>query len=203
MKKELTKEEVIQNKKEAIRALNNMLELYINSSNDKHLKKANLLSYWIKDYVRMIRFEENFEPTKNIAYKRGNLVKVNFGFRVGAEYGGLHYGIVLDNHNDHNSPVVTVIPLTSSKDTEEIHENNVELGNEVYRSLKIKYDTISKALKEDKTVIIMDEPTNFLDASTKQKFIQFLNELKNNHILIIVTHDPIFDEINAKIINLS
>lgn len=49
----------------------------------------------------------------------------------------------------------------------------------------------------------MDEPTNFLDASTKRKFIQFLNELKNNHILIIVTHDPIFDEINAKIINLS
>ena len=150
MKKELTKEEVIQNKKEAIRALNNMLELYINSSNDKHLKKANLLSYWIKDYVRMIRFEENFEPTKNIAYKRGNLVKVNFGFRVGAEYGGLHYGIVLDNHNDHNSPVVTVIPLTSSKDTEEIHENNVD---EVYRSLKIKYDTISKALKEEQEEI--------------------------------------------------
>jgi len=153
MKKELTKEDVIQNKKEAIRALNNMLELYINDSNDKHLKKANLLSYWIKDYVRMIKFEENFEPTKNIAYKRGNLVKVNFGFRVGAEYGGLHYGIVLDNHNDHNSPVVTVIPLTSSKDTEEIHENNVELGNEVYRSLKIKYDTISKALKEEQEEI--------------------------------------------------
>lgn len=66
-----------------------------------------------------------------------------------------------------------------------------------------KKHQISKALKEDKTVIIMDEPTNFLDASTKRKFIQFLNELKNNHILIIVTHDPIFDEINAKIINLS
>lgn len=48
----------------------------------------------------------------------------------------------------------------------------------------------------------MDEPTNFLDASTKQKFVQFLNELKTNHILIIVTHDPIFDEINAKIIHL-
>ncbi len=65
-----------------------------------------------------------------------------------------------------------------------------------------KKHQISKALKEDKTVIIMDEPTNFLDASTKQKFIQFLNELKNNHILIIVTHDPIFDGINTKIIHL-
>lgn len=38
-----------------------------------------------------------------------------------------------------------------------------------------KKHQISKALKEDKTVIIMDEPTNFLDASTKRKFIQFLN----------------------------
>lgn len=149
MKKELTKEDVIQNKKEAIKALNNMLELYINDSNDKHLKKANLLSYWIKDYVRMIKFEESFKPTKNIAYKRGNLVKVNFGFRVGAEYGGLHYGIVLDNHNDHNSPVVTVIPLTSSKDTEEICENNVELGNDIYRLLKLKYDTINHSLEKE------------------------------------------------------
>lgn len=149
MKKELTKEDVIQNKKEAIKALNNMLELYINDSNDKHLKKANLLSYWIKDYVRMIKFEEIFKPTKNIAYKRGNLVKVNFGFRVGAEYGGLHYGIVLDNHNDHNSPVVTVIPLTSSKDTEEICENNVELGNDIYRLLKLKYDTINHSLEKE------------------------------------------------------
>lgn len=153
MSTEFSKEEIIQNKKLAIKKLNNLLESFINDPSGKHLKKANLLSYWIKDYVRMINFEEKFEPTKNISYKRGNIVKIDFGFNIGAEYGGLHYGIVLDNNNAHNSPVVTVIPLTSIKSEKETHFNSVELGNEIYRSLKIKYDTISKALKEEQEEI--------------------------------------------------
>lgn len=154
MSKEFTKEDVIQNKKSSIRSLNSLLEGFINDSSEQHLKKAHLISYWIKDYVRMISFEENFEPTRNIAYKRGNIVKLNFGFNIGNEYGGLHYGIVLDNKNAHNSPVVTVIPLTSQKDNKEIHANSVDLGNEIYRSLKIKYDTISKALKDEQEEIL-------------------------------------------------
>lgn len=154
LSKEFTKEDVIQNKKSSIRSLNNLLEGFINDSSEQHLKKAHLISYWIKDYVRMISFEENFEPTRNIAYKRGNIVKLNFGFNIGNEYGGLHYGIVLDNKNAHNSPVVTVIPLTSQKDNKEIHANSVDLGNEIYRSLKIKYDTISKALKDEQEEIL-------------------------------------------------
>lgn len=153
MSKEFTKEDVILNKKEAIKTLNKLLEKYINTSNGSQLKKANLISYWIKDYVRMIDFEEKFDPTKNIAYKRGNIVKVDFGFNIGAEYGGLHYGIVLDNNNAHNSPVVTVIPLTSAKNAKKPHPNSVNLGNEIYRSLKIKYDTISKVLREEQEEI--------------------------------------------------
>lgn len=149
MSKGFTKEDVIQNKKEAIRGLNNLLESYINDPSMKHLKKAHLISYWLKDYVRLINFEEKFDPTRNIAYKRGNVVKINFGFNIGSEYGGLHYGIVLDNKNDHNSPVLTIIPLTSVKDNKQIHNNSVELGNEIYRSLKLKYDTISKSLKNE------------------------------------------------------
>ena len=153
MSKPLDKETVIQNKKEAIKSLNAMLEFFINDPSAKHLKKANLISYWLKDYVRLINFEENFDPTKNISYKRGNIVKLNFGFNIGSEYGGLHYGIVLDNKNDHNSPVLTVIPLTSIKGDRFIHPNSVELGNEIYKALKLKYDTISKALKEEKEEI--------------------------------------------------
>lgn len=154
MSKEFTKEDVIQNKKEAIKALNQMLESFINNPTRKYLKKAHLISYWIKDYVQMLNFENKFEPTKNIAYKRGNIVKLNFGFNIGSEYGGLHYGIVLDKKNDHNSPVVTVIPLTSIKDNSTIHPNSVELGNELYKSLKLKYDTISKALKDEQQEIL-------------------------------------------------
>lgn len=153
MSNEITKDSVIQNKKEAIKSLNKLLEGYINDPSGSHLKKANLISYWIKDYVRMINFEERFNPTKNISYKRGNVVKIDFGFNIGAEYGGLHYGVVLDNNNAHNSPVVTVIPLTSVKEEKETHSNSVELGNDIYRLLKLKYDTISKSLEEEQLEI--------------------------------------------------
>jgi len=51
MSKELTKENVIQNKKDAIKCINKLLEGYINDPSRMHLKKAHLISYWLKDYV--------------------------------------------------------------------------------------------------------------------------------------------------------
>ena len=151
-----------------------MLERFINDSSEDHLKKANLISYWIKDYVKMINFEEKFDPTRNIAYKRGNIVKLNFGFNIGAEYGGLHYGVVLDMKNDRNSPVVTVIPLTSLKEGADIHKNSVDLGNDIYRMLKLKYDTISKTLKDEHNEI---EQTLSLTSDLFSSANQAINEI--------------------------
>lgn len=180
MSKEFTKDDVIQNKKEAIKSLNRMLEGFINDPTGNHLKKANLLSYWIKDYVRMINFEENFNPTRNIAYKRGNIIKIQFGFNIGSEYGGLHYGIVLDNKNAHNSPVITVIPLTSARENRTLHSNSVNLGNDIYRLLKLKYDTIDKALKEEQQDI--EETLSLFDSmlTLTQKSVKELDECDIN-----------------------
>lgn len=176
MSKEFTKDDVIQNKKEAIKSLNKMLESFINDPTGEHLKKAHLLSYWIKDYVRMISFEEKFEPTRNIAYRRGNIVKLQFGFNIGSEYGGLHYGIVLDNKNAHNSPVVTVIPLTSARESRTLHPNSVDLGNDIYRLLKFKYDTVDKSLKKEQHDI--EEMLSLFDSMTDltKKSIQDLKQ---------------------------
>ena len=44
MSRPITKEDVIQNKKKAIRSMNNILEALINDSSNKHLKKADLLA---------------------------------------------------------------------------------------------------------------------------------------------------------------
>lgn len=166
---ELTKENVIQNKKEAIKSLNKLLEQYINDPSGNHLKKANLISYWIKNYTRFIQFEEKFDPTKNISYKRGNIVKLDFGFNIGSEYGGLHYGVILDNHNAHNSPVVTVIPLTSIKAGKLPHSNSVKLGNEIYRFLKLKFDTVYKAVNDERDEIYktLDMADNLSDLINK------------------------------------
>ena len=200
MSAKFSKEDVIQNKKQAIKDLNHMLEGFINDPTGQRLKKANLLSYWLKDYVRMVDFEETFDPKRNIAYKRGDIVKLNFGFNIGSEYGGLHYAIVINNKNPHNSSVVTVIPLTSQKGDAHVHHNDVELGNELYRSLKLKYDTIAQQVQAeceeiDKMLGLINILTTAVDvalatpagspeaseaASAAQKYIEIANDLKSD-----------------------
>ena len=143
MSKPLDREDVIKNKKRGINYINNLLEGYISRSDC--LKKANLISYWLKDYANMLGFEESFDPKKNIRYTRGDIVKVNFGFRVGSEFGGLHYAVIFDKHNERNSPVVTVIPLTSNnEDGSKLKGSNVDIGDELYQKLKLKRNTLVK-----------------------------------------------------------
>lgn len=52
--KHLSKKEIILNKKKSIIQLNNLLESYI--SRDDKLRKADLVSKWIKDYVNYLKF---------------------------------------------------------------------------------------------------------------------------------------------------
>lgn len=168
MSKELTKEELTSQKDSMIRKFNDLLTDYIAAS-DSHLnKKASLISYWMNSFTQYIKTEEDFEPAKLKSYKRGDIIKLNFGFNVGSEYGGLHYAIVINNHNPRNSSVLTVIPLTSQKENAEVHPNDVFLGNEIYRNLKIKYDTISLNLNAEKEEIskmmdLFDSLMNIVD----------------------------------------
>lgn len=153
MSKPLNKKNVLQNKKDAISKLDKFLDKYINNPTEEHIKKADLISYWLKDYTRYIEFEERFDPKRYIAYKRGDVIKVNFGFNIGAEYGGLHYAVVLDNHNDHASPVVTVAPLTSTKENSKSNKHNVPIGNELYRLMKIKAEAAIRMSAEERSNI--------------------------------------------------
>lgn len=156
MSKEYTKEETIQNKKAAIRLLNNLLESYINDPSGSHLKKANLISRWVSNYTNYICFEDRFNPAKNISYKRGDIVFVNFGFNIGAELGGNHYAVVVDNKNRHNSSTVVVVPLCSRKANKDIYERDIDLGNELHDKLKLKLKTqLSHLLDELSECIAM------------------------------------------------
>ncbi len=101
----LTIQQVINNKNEAINKLNKYLDNCI-IQDDKHLKKANLLSYWFKDFVNYIKQEETFNSSLLKKYSRGDIIKVNLGFNVGNEEGGLHYCIVLDKKNSKSTKYV-------------------------------------------------------------------------------------------------
>ena len=93
------------------------------------------LAYWVKDYADFLSKESTFKPEKLIRYKRGSVIKVHLGYRVGAEQGGLHYAIVMDRNNSIYSPTITVIPLTSVKegvDLSKLHPSKLHIDNEIY-----------------------------------------------------------------------
>ena len=117
------------------------IKQYMDSIDQDRGKK---LAYWIKDYAKFLTQEQTFQPQKLIRYKRGSIVKVHFGYRIGAEEGGLHYAVVMDQNNSIHSPTLTVIPLTSVKpdtDLSNLHSSKVLIGNEVYTLLTSKYNT--------------------------------------------------------------
>lgn len=131
----------IAHKEKSLKIVNEYLDNLINYDE----KKANLLFYWLEDYIRYLKMEENFKPNLLKRYERGDIIKVNLGFNVGSEEGGLHYCVVVDNHNERNSPVITVIPLSSVKNAKTVRNKyQIELGNQLYEKMLLKANTLKK-----------------------------------------------------------
>ena len=166
MSKEKTESEVLKHKDNSIKILDDYLSNLVN----KDKKKADLISYWLHTYVNFLKFEENFEPSRNKKYERGDIVRVNLGFNIGSEHGGQHYAMVLDNNNEKNSPVVTIIPLSSSDGTD-VHKTEVYLGDDIYQKLKNKISGMLLAYTTELNEInsIRDMVTTTISALQKNK----------------------------------
>lgn len=147
------------------------LESYMDSIGPDKGKK---LAYWLNDYVRFLNEESTFSPDHLIRYKRGAIVKVHLGYRIGSEEGGLHYAIVLDRNNSIHSPTLTVIPLTSVKpgvDLTHLPRHRVSIGNEVYTLLLKQYtheiNTAKSQLEELKKCLSNTDSSDLSEEETK------------------------------------
>lgn len=120
------------------KSLNRLDLSFLKHINLKEYKTSNLLAYWINDFSNYHDEEKNFDTTKMISFKRGNIIKVNLGFNIGHELGGLHYCIVLDKFDNPKNGTLNVIPLTSKKN-KKYHLSALDLGNEIYDSLNEVY----------------------------------------------------------------
>lgn len=133
------KVEAIAHKDSAIKRLDISFNKHIEL---REYKKSNLLAYWIKDFAKYHDEEKNFTPKSLKNFKRGDIVKVNLGFNIGNEFGGLHYCIVINNNDNINSGHLNVIPLSSAKENKDYNSITcVDLGDELYTLLTKKYNT--------------------------------------------------------------
>lgn len=137
MEHKFSQGDVVKNKNEAIARMSKYLDECI-IQDYKHMKKANLISYWLKEHTNYLQREETFNSFFLKKYSRGNIIKANLGFNVGNEEGGLHYCVVLDKKNVKSYSTLTVVPLSSFKSTSKPNKTSVFLGNEIYITLQAK-----------------------------------------------------------------
>jgi mRNA-degrading endonuclease toxin of MazEF toxin-antitoxin module len=175
MGRTLTTQELIKHKNQALSKIDNYLTKLATDPNTKIQSKADKLSYWIKDWTKFLEYEQNFNASSLRRYKRGEIVKVHLGYNIGSEEGGLHYCVVVEKDNSRNSPVLTVVPLTSIKkktDLEHLRPGEIDLGNELFTNLNSKISFTQKKIESE-----LEELAKSLDTLADDAPLEEFNKL--------------------------
>ncbi|MGG7160254.1 type II toxin-antitoxin system PemK/MazF family toxin [Clostridium baratii] len=188
-------------KKNSVTEFNSYINELISSKNEKDNLKAQKIIPWIKIYTQYLKFEETFNPYKLPNYKKGDIIRVNFGFNVGNELGGVHFAVVLENKNKRTSGTLTVIPLSSLKKSDvcengelKVSNYNVNIKNGVYDLMIKKIDKLLKKLDEESKKL--KEELDFYEEEFEKVDSQIKNIKKANY-------KEEYDEIKSNIINIS
>ena len=161
--------------------IDSLLTEYATSKDVKQIKKCDTLCYWLDTYIKYLSNENEFDSKKLKSYERGDIIKVNLGYNVGDEEGGLHYCAVLDNKNDLSSNVITVVPLSSYKN-KPIHRKNVFLGTALYDLLFQKITTLNNELQiknRHLQKVILDLQSNTHAPNFQKNYEKAIKEFEN------------------------
>ncbi|WP_127724250.1 type II toxin-antitoxin system PemK/MazF family toxin [Anaerosphaera multitolerans] len=156
-------------------------------------KQSVLLSYWLDDYESFLRNEDKFKKKKKyFTYKRGQVLFINFGYRIGHELSGNHYAVVITSTDSPFNGNITVVPLISKKNST-IRYNQVDLGNCIVESLSNKANTEKNSIAHK-----IENLTIFID-NTKPLFDKIDEILHSNQDDKIEYFNIILNEISPQI----
>lgn len=177
----------------------------------REYKTSTLLAYWINDFANYHDEEKDFDTTKMISFKRGNIIKANLGFNIGNELGGLHYCVVLDKFDNPKNGTLNVIPLTSKKN-KKYPSSSIDLGNEIYDILNQIYTEKTEALSKEYTDIwsLPVEKVNKFTSDFEyiKKVKKEIEKMKKGSIALVnqittISKQRIFDDDVLKKVRLS
>jgi mRNA interferase MazF len=75
-------------------------------------KRRGMVINWLASFCRYLHFEKQFEPSWLKKYRPGDIIDMDFGMNIGAEFGGVHFAVVVEENSRKDSNVV-VVPLAS------------------------------------------------------------------------------------------
>ena len=178
-------------------------------------KKSELLAYWINDFAEYHDKERDFDVTKSGVFHRGDIIKVNLGFNIGSELGGLHYCVVISKKDSPKNGVLNIVPLTSKKENKKYPKFCVNLNNELYNILNQNIQKENKRLGKLLTKLndLKEFPKSIQESiSSEMKYIEQLgksiSQYKKESIVLInqittISKQRIFYDVVLKNVRLS
>lgn len=113
-----------QKNRDFITAINVLKESFLS----RPFKEFYILQKWLLDWSKYLLREKAFNPSPLPHYKQGDVIRVDFGWRIGREFGGIHFAIVIEKNNNPTNPMIFLVPMSSYIPGEKIHFNNIDLG---------------------------------------------------------------------------
>ena len=138
---------------------------------DNHLNgKYEHLPTWLDTVSsRFIKEINNDYPNGYYHYKRGTIIRVNFGVNMGSEFSNTHFAIVLDKKDNAKKRTLTVLHLTSKQ-----KKGRYSLGKEVFNQTTTLLDLQTKILSEKAEESLKDEEINYQQAKQLSEEIKML-----------------------------
>ena len=160
-------------------------KMVLNSKNTKFSK----LDEWL-DKESDIFVEETKTHSKTfLKYKRGQIVKVDFGVNVGTEMSHTHFAIALNDDDTRMTDNLTVVPLTSKNGYKRINLESLisgDFSSTKYQNTTYAYitqiKTISKKriLYSNKRIICGDDVLEKID----KEIIKYLTKSSKERVKI-------------------
>lgn len=119
----------------------------------------------------------------------------------------LRYNLTLGNPEITDTKIISAIKQTGLSEFFEKHNSNLDLKltpDHLNVSTGEKFRIgLCRAILKNSGLIVLDEPTRFLDPENEEKVLKIIENLKTNHAFLIITHRPKPFLICDKIIDLN
>lgn len=131
-------------------------------------QKFKYLPNWLDNTSYYYQKEANNNlPKKYYYFKRGTIIRVNFGTNLGSEFSNIHFAIVLDKKDSPKKKTLTVLPLTSKQRSDrfslghEVFSQTVELVKLQANEMKERANNAQRLIKKHK--LSKEKYTNLRD----------------------------------------
>ena len=137
---------------------------YKEAYNTEHVKFLKL-GNWLEKESAIFKDEGHNEIYKKPNFKRGEIIKVDFGINIGSELSNTHFAIVLNSDDNNDVDNITVLPLTSKKGYKRLYLGNLLKPFNDNRYNKKTYALITQITTISKKKIFNDHIKCYCDSN--------------------------------------